>query len=160
MTWRPEAAIEDFKTVACLAGVELPAEAINFENLSAPHVPPTRLPFGKMAVYVFSRGPDVLKVGKVGAKSQARYTSQHYNPNSAMSTLAGSILADREGLGLADVNEASVGWWIRENIDRVNFLMDERFGVPVLTLLETFLHCRLKPRYEGFKSQKIITTTT
>lgn len=154
MTWCPETAINDFRTVARLAGVELPNEAIGLENLSAPHVPPTKLPLGKMAVYVFSNGPDVLKVGKVGAKSQARYTSQHYNPGSALSTLAASILADRERLGLDNVDEANVGRWIRDNIDRVNFLMDERFGVPVLTLLETFLQCRLKPRYEGFKSQR------
>lgn len=154
MTWSPEAAIDDFRTVARLAGVELPNGAINIENLSAPHVPPTRLPIGKIAVYVFSKGPDVLKVGRVGIKSGPRYTSQHYNPGSAGSTLAASILADREQLGLGDVDEASIGQWIKENIDRVNFLMDERFGVPVLTLLESFLQCRLKPRYEGFKSQR------
>ena len=154
MTWNPESAIDDFRTVAQLAGVELPNEAISFEYLLAPHVPPTKLPFGKMAVYVFSKGPEVLKVGKVGAKSQARYTSQHYNPDSAMSTLAASILADRERLDL-DIDDANVGQWIRGNVDRVNLLMDARFGVPVLTLLETFLQCRLKPRYEGFKSPRL-----
>jgi hypothetical protein len=72
-----------------------------------------------------------------------------------MSTLAASILADRERLGLTHIDDGSVGGWIKENVDRVNFLMDERVGVPVLTLLETFLQCRLKPRYEGFKSQGI-----
>lgn len=155
MTWHPEAVIDDFRTVAHLAGVDLPGDAINIEVLPAPHVPPTKLPVAKMAVYVFSRGPDILKVGKVGAKSQARYTSQHYNPGSAASTLAASVLADREWLGLGDVEPASVGPWIRENIDRVNVLMDERLGIPVLTLLEAFLQCRLKPRYEGFKSQRL-----
>lgn len=155
MTWIAETAIEDFRTVARLAGVELLNGAITIEKLSAPHVPPTRLPVGKMAVYVFSKGSDVLKVGKVGAKSQARYTSQHYNAGSAMSTLAASILADRERLGLSTIDEALVGRWIKENVDRVNFLLDEQLGVPVLTLLETFLQCRLKPRYEGFKSQRI-----
>ena len=155
MAWLAETAIEDFKTVARLAGVELPSSMITIENLSAPHVAPTRLPVGKMAVYVFSKGSDVLKVGKVGAKSHARYTSQHYNPGSAMSTLAASILADRERLGLTTIDEAGIGSWIRENVDRVNFLLDERLGVPVLTLLEPFLQCRLKPRYEGFKSQRI-----
>lgn len=155
MGWDAKAAIADFLTVAHLAGVELPEGVIAIEKLAAPHVPPTRLPPGKMAVYVFSNGPDVLKVGKVGAKSQARYTSQHYNPRSAMSTLAASILADRERLNLRHVDEAAVGSWIRQNVDRVNLLMDERVGVPILSLLESFLHCRLKPRYEGFKSQRI-----
>ena len=82
-------------------------------------------------------------------------TSQHYNPGSAMSTLATSILADRDRLASAHIDEASVGRWIRANIDRVNLLMDERVGIPVLSLLETFLQCRLKPRYEGFKSQRL-----
>ncbi len=108
-----------------------------------------------MAVYVFSKGDDVLKIGKVGAKSQARYTSQHYNPGSSNSNLAKSLLADRESPGFAQINEANVGQWIRQNIDRVNFLLDERAGVPVLTLLESFFQCRFKPRYEGFKSQRI-----
>lgn len=154
VTWDADAAIHDFVTVARLSGVELPLNAIAIEKLAAPHVPPTRLPMGKMAVYVFSKGTDILKVGKVGAKSQARYTSQHYNPGSAMSTLAASIIADRDRLGCGHVDEAVVGRWIKENVDRVNLLLDETIGVPVLTLLESFLQCRLKPRYEGFKSQQ------
>ena len=93
-------------------------------------------------------------MSKVGAKSQARYTSQHYNPNNAMSTLAASILANREKLNL-NIDDANVEQWIRENVDRINLLIDARFGVPVLTLLETFLQCKLKPRYESFKSQKL-----
>jgi hypothetical protein len=155
MEWQPDKAIHDFQTVARLAGVELLPGAVVVEHLPAPHRSPTRLPPGKMAVYVFSRGAEVLKVGKVGAKSQARYTSQHYIPGSAQSTLAASILADRERIGLSDADAAAIGQWIRTNVDRVNFLMDERRGVPVLTLLETFLQCRLKPVYEGFKSQRL-----
>jgi hypothetical protein len=63
-----------------------------------------------------------------------------------MSTLAGSILVDGERHGMINIDEASIGRWIRENIDRVNLLIDERLGVPVLSLLEVFLQCRLKPR--------------
>jgi hypothetical protein len=80
----------DFFAVARLAGIDLPPGAIKVEKLPAPHLPPTKLPSGRMAVYVFAKGPEALKVGKVGAKSQARYTSQHYNPGRAMSTLAAS----------------------------------------------------------------------
>jgi hypothetical protein len=43
-------AIGDFQTVARLAGIELANGAIAIENLSAPRVPPTGLPVGKMAV--------------------------------------------------------------------------------------------------------------
>lgn len=155
MSWNPNQVIEDFRAVIRLAGVELVGGAIVIESLPAPHTPPTTLPSGKMAVYVFSKGDHVLKIGKVGAKSQARYTSQHYNPGSSNSNLAKSLLADRESQSFAQINETNVGQWIRQNIDRVNFLLDERAGVPVLTLLESFLQCRFKPRYEGFKSQRI-----
>jgi hypothetical protein len=155
MRWDPKHAIDDFRAVTHLAGIELPDGAIIIESLPAPHAPPARLPAGKMAVYVFSIGADVLKIGKVGARSQARYTSQHYNPGSSNSNLAKSLLADRERLGFSHFDEATVGRWIRENIDRVNLLMDESTGVPALTLLESFLQCRFKPRYEGFKRQRI-----
>jgi hypothetical protein len=155
MDWEPDKALADFFDVARIAGVDLPRGSITVEPFLAPHRPPTRLPLGKMAVYVFSRGPEVLKIGKVGSKSQARYTSQHYSPSSANSTLAASLLADRGRLALDAAAIADIGRWMRENLDRVNFLMDERAGVPVLTLLEAFLQCRLKPKYEGFKSQRL-----
>lgn len=154
MTWDPNEVLADFATVARLAGVTLAASDIRVEELPAPHTPPSRLPAGQMAVYVFSLGADVLKVGKVGAKSQARYTSQHYNPGSAQSTLAASMIAEAERLGLSDAERAEIGNWIRANVDRVNILIPVDQGVPVLTLLESFLQCRLRPRYEGFRSQR------
>ncbi|MEQ9240322.1 hypothetical protein [Roseovarius indicus] len=154
MNWAPKEVLADFVTVARLAKVALTAGDIGVEELPAPHSPPTRLPAGQMAVYVFSLGGDVLKVGKVGPKSQARYTSQHYNPGSAQSTLAASIIGDAERLGLADAECAKIGNWIRANVDRVNILIPVDHGVAVLTLLESFLQCSLRPRYEGFRSQR------
>lgn len=154
MTWEPEQTLADFATVARLAGVALAADDIRIEALPAPHAPPTRLPAGFMAVYVFSHSGDVLKVGKVGPKSQARYISQHYNPGSAPSTLAASVIADADRLGLGDADRAGIGNWIRTNVDRVNILLPAHLGVPVLTLLESFLQCRLRPCYEGFRSQR------
>ncbi len=154
MDWSPDAIVEDFGAAARLAGIDLGPDDIEIEALPTPHVPPTRLPPGKMAVYVFSRGDGVLKIGKVGPKSQARYTSQHYNPGSAMSTLAGSILADREFLSAVAVDERNVGQWIKTHVDRANLLVSSAHGIAVLNFLEAFLQCRLKPRFEGFKSQK------
>ena len=153
MHWDPNSALIDFRTVAQLAGVDLSSDDVRVELLPAPHVAPTRLPSGMMAVYVFSHAGEVLKVGKVGPNSQARYTSQHYNAGSAMSTLAGSLMADSERYGLSDMERSDIGPWIKANIDRVNFLLKAQLGIPVLTLLESFLQCRLRPRYEGFKSQ-------
>jgi len=154
MMWNPNDVLNDFVTVARLAGVMLESGDVRVEAMPAPHVPPTRLPPGTMAVYVFALGEDVLKVGKVGPKSQARYTSQHYNPGSANSTLAGSVIGDADRLGLGEGDRAEIGNWIKANVDRVNFLLQAGLGVPVLTLLESFLQCRLRPRYEGFKSQR------
>jgi len=154
VTWNSKAALADFATVARLAGATLAAGDIRVEELPAPHKSPARLPVGHMAVYVFALGDDVLKVGKVGPKSAARYTSQHYNPNSAPSTLAASMIGDAARLGLDDAARADIGNWIRTNVDRVNILIPAGHGVPVLTLLESFLQCRLRPRYEGFRGQR------
>lgn len=148
------ALIEDFNKVAELAGIYLSENAVSIERLDAPHRPPSTLPCGKMAVYVFNWNDRCLKVGKVGPKSQARYTSQHYNPASSKSNLARSILSAREALGIANMSESNIGFWIKENIDRENFLIDASCGMPVLTLLESFLHCRLRPMFEGFESQR------
>ena len=145
----------DFLFVARLSGVDITESDIYIEQLSAPHQPPKALPPGKMAVYVFFLGPQCLKVGKVGPKSHARYISQHYNSKSSMSNLAKSILKDRDRLGTSDINDNSVGKWIKTNTDRVNILIPAEHGIAMLTLLESFLQCRLNPRFEGFDSQKV-----
>lgn len=44
---------EDFKRVAQLAGVMVSDSDIDLDIWKAPHFPPTSLPSGKMAVYVF-----------------------------------------------------------------------------------------------------------
>jgi len=146
--------LQDFLAAAALAGIRLRPSDLSVERTAAPHSPPKRLPPGKMAVYVFSYGGSVLKVGKAGPNSAARFTSQHYNPSSAASTLAASILKEGQSLGINGLSTESVGSWIKANTDRTNFLLDVECGVPVLTLLEAFLQCRLKPRFEGFASQR------
>ena len=146
--------ISDFLRAAELAGLDIKQRDIHIENLPAPHVPPSTLPSGKMAVYVFHWGDRCLKVGKVGPKSQARYTSQHYSPKSSNSNLAKSILKDKSVMGITEIDEHTVGNWVKQNTDRINFLIPESFGIPLLSLLEAFLQCRLKPCFEGFDTQK------
>jgi hypothetical protein len=146
--------LEDFLKVAQLAGVSLTPTSISFEVLSAPHKPPSNLPVGKAGVYVFAWKDQCLKVGKVGSKSKARFTSQHYNPGSSVSNLAKSVLRDFEKLGLTGINESNAGDWVKDNCHRINFFVDVSCGISVVTLLEVFLQCRLNPRYEGFLSQK------
>src|SRR3984893_7794355 len=85
------AALSDFANVAALAGTECDLSKIRVEVLNKPHKP-SGLPTGRMAVYCFFLNGQALKVGIAGPNSDARYRSQHYNPNSAQSTLARSIL--------------------------------------------------------------------
>jgi hypothetical protein len=70
-----EGLIADFCKVAALAGVPVSESDILYESLSAPHIRPKRLPAGKKGVYVFASATRCLKVGKVGPKSAARFTS-------------------------------------------------------------------------------------
>lgn len=146
--------LDDFRKVVALVGVSLPPAALSFETLPAPHKSPSALPSGKAAVYVFVWNGRCLKVGKVGRKSQARFTSQHYSPASSNSNLAKSLVSGHGKLGLSGITESNVGVWIKANVDRVNFLLSVEFGIPVLTLLESFLQCRLNPVFEGFESQR------
>ena len=145
--------VNDFIDVAHLAGANLVEDNLAIQILPAPHRPPSSLPDGKMAVYIFFWDEKCLKVGKVGQNSNARYTSQHYNPRSSNSNLAKSILLGKDKLGLPSVSESNIGAWIKSNTDRINILLDSRHGIPVLTLLESFLQCRLRPYFEGFESQ-------
>jgi len=43
------------------------------------------------------------------------------------------------------------------NVSRIDILLDKSEGIFVLNFLESFLHCKLHPKYEGFDSQKIKT---
>ena len=145
---------KDFIKVASLAGIPLSADDLIVESLRAPHNPPTRLPVGKTAVYVFCHEGHALKIGKAGPNSNARYTSQHYSPRAAKSTLAASILKHGREIGVHGMTESAVGSWIRANTDRYNFLLDSSYPIRLLTLLESFLQCKLDPVFEGFSSQR------
>jgi hypothetical protein len=149
--WRSELeqALTAFVTVAQLAGDPIARDEIEIECLEAPHRAPRRLPAGKMAVYGFWSDGVWLKIGKAGPNSNARYTSQHYNLGSAMSTLAGSLANDPAMRSLASFDPAAPGAWIRASTHRVNILVPSHREQALLSLLEAFLHLRLKPRYEG-----------
>ena len=155
------ALIRDFVQVAALAKMPISEEDITCEVLTAPHQRPKRLPQGKAAVYVFLTRWRCLKVGKVGSKSAARFTSQHYLPRSSQSNLAKSLIAYRNSLvteedfATASVftdavswNEDTIGNWIAENATRIHFFIDESQPRAVVSLLEVFLQCRLGPMFE------------
>jgi hypothetical protein len=148
-----------FVSAAAHAGVSLPNGSVEAEFLAAPHRPPTKLPSLKQAIYWFAVGKCCLKVGKAGQHSNARYTSQHYNPRSSGSNLAKSILKYEQRVkavvpvakqGEIDrLDESTVGNWIKENTSRCNLLVDISVNVHALSFLETFVQARLQPLFEG-----------
>lgn len=143
----------DFSMVAQLAGIRLSADELEVEKLPAPHSPPKRLPDGKTAVYIFIYQGRTLKVGQAGPNSGSRYTSQHYNPKGAPSTLARSILNRGTEIGIQGLSKETVGDWIKANTDRFNILLDESHEPRVRSLLEAFIQCRLDPLFEGATNQ-------
>ena len=76
--WRAQMAnaVADFVSGDQPADYTLPAADIEIEYLAAPHHP-SGLPSGKMAVCAFWGDGDWLMIGIAGAKSNARYQSQH-----------------------------------------------------------------------------------
>lgn len=132
-----------------LAGFEIDVNGLQLINWQAgieTHVP-VQLPNGMMAVYAFFLNGDCLKVGKAGPNSNARFQSQHYNPNSARSTLARSMLNDDQHF--QDLNEANIGNWIKENTSRSNILITVDYGKNFMNFTEAFFILKYQPRYEG-----------
>ena len=156
MDYNPKQLLDDFLSAAERGGIEISRDAIDFETLAMPHKSPNSLPKGKVAVYIFSDKKCVLKVGQVGPNSQSRYTSHHYNPSSSGSNLSKSLLKDEYVKQEYNLNltPETVGEWIKQNTDRVNFFVDASYYGPVLNLLEAFVQCRLDPVYEGHASQR------
>lgn len=149
--WREEISecITAFRIVADLASEPLPNSLPSIEFLPAPHKSPSSLPAGMMAVYAFWGDGAWLKVGKVGPNSGPRYTSQHYNPNSARSNLAKSIGRCERISTRADFWPDRPGDWIRQNCHRANVFVPAEFSRELLSCLEAFMHLRLHPRYQG-----------
>lgn len=108
---------------------------------------PLPLPNGFAAVYVFRWNDCCLKVGKVNNKSNARYQSQHYNPNSSNSNLSKSIINDTEFEALlGDINP---GEWLKQNTFRYNILIPERLGKNFVHFVEAFFILKLNPKFEN-----------
>jgi len=150
----PKGLIRDSVQVANLSGFAIGTKDITHEVLRAPHRP-CSLPKDKQAAYVFplaAPGATVLKVGKVGPRSNARFLSQHYNPHSSQSNLAKSLLQHPEvweRLRIPVLDDDSVGDWLKTYTDRDHFYLDAKQSKFLLNLLEALLHGRLHPLFEG-----------
>jgi hypothetical protein len=143
-----ESALAAFVTVAALAKEPIRPDELKVEFLGAPHRPPSSLPAGKMAIYAFWWNGQWLKIGKAGPNSGPRYISQHYT-GSAMSTLSGSLANDTRMYDVLGFDRQRPGDWIKKSTCRVNILVSSNRHKELLSLLETFLHARLRPIYEG-----------
>lgn len=154
--------LTDFYDAVRQADIGAGEPDIAHEVHHAPHRPPSALPGDCAATYVFSlsssyggtcsAGPNrVLKVGKVGAKSSARFCSQHYLPNSASSNLAKSLISERvlwPYLGIDQLDESNVRAWMLANLERDHFFVPA--GHPGMEReLERYLRGRLGPVFEG-----------
>lgn len=144
--------IDGFIKALAGAGVTLDSAKITIDDLGCPHTP-KGLPSGKMAIYTFQKDGQYLKIGKAGPNSDARFRSQHYSPYRAKSNLAKSLLDDKD-MAIHNLDENNVDEWIRKNIHRIDILLDQDVGIFVLNFLEAFLHCKFKPKYEGFENQR------
>jgi len=125
---------------------------IHIMDRGVPHQAP-KWEEGYMAVYTFNYKGNFLKIGKAGPKSKARFISQHYNPKSAMSTLAASIINDID-MRCQGISESNVGDWIKCNCRRIDILIPTDMGIFTLELIESALHYKYEPKYEGFDSQR------
>ncbi len=143
-----ESALFDFKKIMNIASEKFMDLDFSTEFLAAPHRP-SGLPKGKMAVYCFWGDNCWLKIGKVGENSDARFRSQHYLPKSSNSNLAKSILNDTNFVNRNSIQQLTCKEWMQENLNRCNILIDAKHPKTLLSFLETFLHVRLNPRYEG-----------
>lgn len=154
MSPETQSLISDFVQVARLSGMPITTEDVGHERLCAPHRQPP-LPSGRMAAYVFSLAAQpsvVLKVGKAGPNSNARFQSQHYIAYGSKSNLAKSILENPDAwpkLRIQNIDSQTVGDWIKRNACRDHFFLSADKPPGLLHLLEAFLQCRLKPMFEG-----------
>lgn len=130
------------------------------ESLPAPHRPPSGLPTGYGAVYAFALRSSytaaagagrVLKVGKVGPNSAARFTSQHYSPGPARSTLAASPIKYPilwPWLGITAEDAADIRSWMIRNLDRMHIFVRQP-SPEFLTTVELYVRARIGSVYEG-----------
>ena len=92
----------------------------------------------------------VLKVGKVGANSIARFCSQHYLPRSAGSNLAKSLLAAQvlwPYLGIEHLEETGVKAWMCQHLERDHIFIAGQPGLE--REVERYFRGRLGPVFEG-----------
>jgi hypothetical protein len=152
--------LADFAVVA--GRLQLPGwpAKLAAEVLPAPHAPKALRP-GHGVVYIFALAGHstsqagvgrILKVGRVGPNSNARFQSQHDSPSSARSNLANSILGFPElwpWLGIDVLDQSTVRDWMLGNLGRANIYVPAE-SAELIPRLEMYVRARLGGSvYEG-----------
>ena len=139
------AVLSDFKQMPAIRETSH-WQDVEFEFCEAPHSRPRRLAPTQQAVYLFFRAEEWLRIGQTS--HTGRFTSQHYGTGRAGSTFAKDIWNNRREFGLS-CSEQDLGTWIMQSCGRANFRMPVGRPKEVGRLLESYLHYRLRPRFEG-----------
>ena len=113
---------------------------------------------GKEVVVTFRTGSgdkagETLVAGGEVSGREFNRSHDHYGPDSSKSNLAKSILNDYDLNSNLDIQK-NVGQWIKHNTKRINLILNYEKGILTLNLLEAFVQNRLRPKYEGYDSQK------
>ncbi len=106
-------------------------------------------------------GTSFFKVGKVGPKRKARWTTHHYKQDKARSTLAKSILAhngilksqypQKKHIEIDGISNENIANWIKNNMFRIEFVIKSDENPFELNLLEALAQFYLNPIFEGRK---------
>ena len=124
---------------------------IAFEFYEAPHSRPSPLLENQRAIYLFFREKEWLRIGQTGYSQ--RFTSQHYGTKRAGSTFAKDIWRNKQEFGFSGT-EKNIGIWIMQNCGRANIRLPIGWPKEVSPLLESYLHYRLRPRFEGTRRRQ------
>ncbi|OOF03149.1 hypothetical protein BZG80_10935 [Salinivibrio sp. MA440] len=144
---------EEFKRIT---GIEVSQSFMG----NGPAHSPTSLQHGMCGVYAFMAGEHCFKVGKAGPKSKARWNSHHYNlDETTPSTMPKSIIknkarfkrcfAEEKHREIDELNKENFQRWIKDNMSRMEFLIEDQGDGFALNLLEALVQYHLKPIFEG-----------
>lgn len=152
--------LEEILKAAAIAGFPKRPESMTIEVWKAgadSHIPKS-LKKDHTAVYVYTCGAEVLKVGQCGGKnSYTCYVYRHYNTKHP-STLAKSLLKD--GTMAIGIQKEQVAQWIKENTTRYNIHIPVSFGNYFTSFVEGYLILKLQPRFERYgDGAKQVSTT-
>ena len=141
----------EFLEPDCGKRSKLCREKLDYCFQYARHERPKPLQSNQRAIYIFFKDDRWLRIGQTDYS--ARFTSQHYGVRRARSTLAKDIRDHGDAFGFSG-SDNEIGNWILGNCGRADLRLpvqgvEPKAGEYFAKLLESYLHYRLQPRFEG-----------